>query len=201
MGSAGARGIMAGAMAASLPSKRALGLALPNVLSGVRLGCAVLFPMLAPTGRLALVIIAALSDGLDGLAARTLGHPTWWGGLMDAGGDKVFMITVVVDLTVRGELTWWQALLLLARDLTVIVIVAYMAVTRRWTGFRHLQPGLLGKATTAVLFLAFIGLIGWPAHRITLVLVAVGMTLSALAAGHYGLRLIAAKRDTRDAPT
>lgn len=168
------------------PRGHALGPILPNALSAIRILCAGLFPFATVEGRLALIVIAAISDGLDGLLARALGGATWWGGLFDAGADKVFAVTVVVDLLVRGELAWWQMLLLLARDVVVMLILATAALMRRWDRIKAAAPGMLGKLTTVALFVLLLALVGWPGWTaVTQPLLVVAMSLSVLAGLDY----------------
>ena len=172
-----------------------IAVAVPNALSAARLLCAALFPLCSVPWRVALVLIAAISDGLDGLAARLTGHMTWWGGMIDSASDKVFAATVIIDLIARGHLALWQALLLLTRDMTVVVIVASLAATGRWSKLKQAQAAWLGKVTTAVMFVLFVLLVIWPADTPgVFALVLVCMALSAAAAVDYVVRLLRGRR-------
>ncbi len=146
------------------PSQRArwIALAVPTVLSGARLFLAAAFPFSGSPGRAAIVAGAAVSDGLDGLAARTLRSTTWWGGSLDAVADKFFTLTVLVTFVAEGHLAVWEALFLLARDFAVLAVVLRLAFTRSWAGFRLLRARLPGKITTVCLFLLFFVLSAWP---------------------------------------
>lgn len=166
-----------------------LGYGLPTALSALRLICAAVFPFATVQGRLGLILVAAISDGLDGLLARRLGRATWWGGFLDAGADKVFVATVLIDLLVRGQLAWWQVLLLLMRDLAVVAMLGLGLALRRWDRLKAASAGWLGKLTTGALFVTFLALVGWP-QRTELIepMLAASMTLSVLTAIYYALR-------------
>jgi CDP-diacylglycerol--glycerol-3-phosphate 3-phosphatidyltransferase/cardiolipin synthase len=141
-------------MAGSKPV-RWIALAVPTVLSGARLILAAAFPFSGSPGRAALVAGAAVSDGLDGLAARTLRSTTWWGGCLDAIADKLFTLAVLATFVVEGRLAVWEALLLLARDFAVLAVVLRLAFLRFWAGFRLVRARVLGKITTVCLYLLF----------------------------------------------
>ncbi len=165
--------------------------AVPDLLSVFRLGLAACFPLVHPGWRLAVVAAAALSDWLDGLVARRYATSSFRGGLLDAIADKLFVFTVLVTLTAGGQLAWWQAVLVLGRDLTVAGVAAAAAVKGEWAEFRRMGVRRLGRVTTAAQFLLF----GWVllpwagADRLDPVFVAAASGLSILAAGDYLLRL------------
>jgi phosphatidylglycerophosphate synthase len=127
-------------------------LAVPNALSVLRVALAVLFPLLDTPGRVALVLAATASDGIDGIAARALKATTWWGGILDAACDKVFTFTVLITLTAVGQMPTWQLPPLLLRDLVVIAIFTTVIAQQDWPVLKKLAAALLGKLTTVALF-------------------------------------------------
>jgi phosphatidylglycerophosphate synthase len=125
------------------------------VLTGVRLPLAIAFPFADVGWRLALVIIAGLSDALDGIAARRLRATTWWGALLDASLDKLFTITVLVVLCWDGRLQPWEVGLLLVRDLAVLIAIVCAYLRGQVQRIREAAARPLGKATTVALFVLF----------------------------------------------
>jgi CDP-diacylglycerol--glycerol-3-phosphate 3-phosphatidyltransferase/cardiolipin synthase len=125
----------------------------PNFLTVVRLLLAAAFPFVPAGWRLALVIAAGASDGLDGWAARRLGATSELGRLLDGIADKAFVLSAVVGVVVAGDAPWWAGLLVMSRDVVVGAIAALCALRRAWWASRAMKPRFLGKATTALAFL------------------------------------------------
>jgi len=127
---------------------------LSNVLSLTRLFLALPFAIVmkdgAAEGRLwggAIMILAAVTDKLDGYAARKLGQTSEWGRILDPLADKVAVATVLVVLFILGDLPAWFLILGLVRDLIILVGGLYL---RKKT--RILVPSNeLGKWTVGVI--------------------------------------------------
>lgn len=140
----------------------------PAAFSVLRLVVAAAFPFVAPGMRLALVIIAAASDAVDGFIARRLGATSVAGALLDAIIDKLFALTVLVTLAAGGAVPWWQLPPALARDLVVAGIALNAALRRRWDAFARMRPHGAGKLTTFLQFSWFIALVlpapAWACH-------------------------------------
>ena len=167
-----------------------LGIVLAALLSALRLVLAFMLPFLDRPLQVAAVIVAALSDGLDGITARALGKPTWWGAWLDAMGDKLFALSAFATLLMQGQLAAWQVVVLLSRDLAVGALLIVGLVSRRWAQFKQVRPGILGKATTAMLFMLFLVLLAWPDNLMWhWLLFGVGSAVSIGAALDYLLRL------------
>ncbi|CCH79630.1 putative CDP-diacylglycerol--glycerol-3-phosphate 3-phosphatidyl-transferase 1 [Nostocoides japonicum T1-X7] len=130
-------------------------LTVPNVLSALRLvGVPVfLWAILAHHDALALVLLVAsgVTDYLDGKIARRYGLESRLGQLLDPVADRLYIVSTLVGLGVRGIVPWWLAAVLFARE-------AYMGVVIL-VGRRHGIPALpvhfLGKAATFSLLYAF----------------------------------------------
>ncbi len=136
--------------------------ATPNALTGLRLVLACSFPFLAPGWRLWAVVASAVSDALDGVLARRLDATTWVGALLDGVADKAFTAIVIGTFAAESALAWWQAALLLARDATVVLIYACVAMRRKWGMFRTVAARPAGKLTTVLLFAYMIAALAWP---------------------------------------
>ena len=104
---------------------------------------------------LAILGIAALSDGLDGLVARIFHQESPLGMALDPIADKILMTTASLALSFRGILPWWFTILVISRDVAILATALLISLV---SGYRPFRPSILGKASTAVqvatLFLA-----------------------------------------------
>jgi phosphatidylglycerophosphate synthase len=156
---------------------------LPNTLSLLRLGLGVSFPWLPSSWRLGVVLLALLTDVLDGTSGRLLGVCSDTGRVLDPLADKVFLLAVVLTLMAERLLGVGELLLLGLRDLAVLVGVVGGVLTADWEGFRHGAPTWLGKAATAAQFAFLLVLLTIPQRKgLALPVAAV---LSGLAALQY----------------
>lgn len=94
---------------------------------------------------LALFILAAISDGLDGFIARSRKEKTTLGMVLDPVADKLLLMSAVVTLTILKELPRWFAVILVSRDILLIggAVILYM-----FLGKVAMPPSWLGKITT-----------------------------------------------------
>jgi CDP-diacylglycerol--glycerol-3-phosphate 3-phosphatidyltransferase len=91
---------------------------IPNTLSFLRLPLAVLFMMTeSATMRGAIIVVAAITDGLDGWLARKLRQDSGAGQIVDPVTDKLFVLVALASLVARGNLEPWMIVALLARDI------------------------------------------------------------------------------------
>lgn len=91
---------------------------IPNTLSFLRLPLAMLFMITAdPVMRAVIIILAALTDGLDGWLARRWRQDSGAGQIVDPITDKLFVVVALATLVARGELEPWMVVVLLARDI------------------------------------------------------------------------------------
>jgi len=95
----------------------------------------------------ALLWVAGVSDGLDGLLARLLQQRTVLGQYLDPIADKLLLSTLFVVLTKVGVIPRYVTVLVLSRDLGILLIATLLFVTNTLRDFR---PSLLGKLNTAV---------------------------------------------------
>lgn len=133
--------------------------AIPNALSGSRIVLGLAFPFLSTDGRLAVVIVAALTDALDGLMARWLRAESNAGRLLDPVADKVFVLALVGTLLVEGTLHPFWALGIAIRDIVVLAGLVYTIIRRQWSVGRKMRPSWLGKCTTAAQFAVLLVLV------------------------------------------
>ncbi|MGA8541542.1 MAG: CDP-alcohol phosphatidyltransferase family protein [Terriglobales bacterium] len=94
---------------------------------------------------LALFILAGMSDGLDGLLARTLHQQTLLGQYLDPIADKLLMSTMFLVLSIERMIPWKYTVVVFSRDVSILLIsgVLYMIA-----GLRDFRPSIFGKANT-----------------------------------------------------
>jgi cardiolipin synthase len=97
------------------------------------------------TWALALFVLAGLSDGLDGLLARTLKQQTLLGQYLDPIADKLLLSTMFLVLSILHKIPWKYTVLVFSRDIS---IVAASAVLYAIAGLRDFRPSIFGKANT-----------------------------------------------------
>jgi len=95
----------------------------------------------------ALLWVAGVSDGLDGLLARWLEQKTTLGLYLDPIADKLLMSTLFVVLTHVGAIPRYVTVLVLSRDLGILLIATLLFATNT---LRKFPPSKLGKVNTAV---------------------------------------------------
>jgi cardiolipin synthase (CMP-forming) len=95
----------------------------------------------------ALLWIAGVSDGLDGLLARVLEQRTKLGLYLDPIADKLLLSTLFVVLTHVGAIPRYVTVLVLSRDLGILLISTLLFATNTLRDFR---PSKLGKLNTVV---------------------------------------------------
>ena len=135
-------------------------LTIPNGISVARLAGVPVFLWLVLGPRTAtaddwavgLLIVAGLSDWLDGKIARALNQTSRLGALLDPAADRLYIAATIVALAVRSIIPWWLVAVLAVRELTVGIALATLS---RRTGIKGLQVSLAGKAATLCLLYAF----------------------------------------------
>jgi cardiolipin synthase (CMP-forming) len=123
---------------------------LPNIICLVRL--ALIWPIAIALydGRyglaLALFVLAAISDGLDGYLAKRFNWISELGKFLDPAADKLLLVTVFVESTWLGLVPWWVTAAAVARD---VMIALGALVYRVWFGPLRGRPTIISKINTA----------------------------------------------------
>ncbi len=127
----------------------------PGLLSLLRVPLAMAFPFaVRPEAALAVLVIAGLSDVLDGWYARRFHQVTPTGAVLDPLTDKLFVATVALTLVLRDRLPIYAVLLLATRDLLELPLVAWIAWSARARRVRaeSAAANAPGKLATAFQF-------------------------------------------------
>lgn len=96
---------------------------------------------------LALFVLAGITDGLDGLVARSWKQKTTLGMVLDPVADKVLLASTLVTLTLLKELPRWFTIIVVSRDVLLIggSVILYM-----FLGKIGVPPSWMGKTTTGM---------------------------------------------------
>lgn len=96
---------------------------------------------------LALLVLAGLSDALDGFLARRYGWFTRLGAMLDPMADKLFVVSVFIVFGLKGNLPWWLIVLVIGRDVVIVLgALAYKLVR----GQLEMHPLLISKLNTGL---------------------------------------------------
>jgi cardiolipin synthase len=121
----------------------------PNQITLLRLGFLPIFLILISYEEygwaLVVLVVAGLSDGIDGLLARKLNQRSSLGAYLDPIADKLLLSSSFVILAFKKEIAWWLTIIVLSRD--VLILVVAVVIILIW-GYRPFPPSLLGKLTT-----------------------------------------------------
>ena len=126
-------------------------LTVPNQLTFLRLGFLPFFIISIFYERyswaLLILVLAALTDGMDGLLARSLNQKTSLGAYLDPIADKLLLSSSFVLLALEGQIRWWLTILVLSRDVLILTTAAVILLS---AGYRRFPPSLYGKITTVL---------------------------------------------------
>ena len=136
------------------PSDRVL--TIPNALSFARiLGVPVfLWLLLVPEAdlwALALLVLAGITDWLDGAIARATGQTSRLGSMLDPLADRLYIAATLLGLAVRSIIPWWLVGLLVVRELMLVALIPLL----RRRGLVSLPVTVTGKAATFCLMWGF----------------------------------------------
>jgi cardiolipin synthase (CMP-forming) len=94
---------------------------------------------------LILFVLAGLSDGLDGVLARTLKQQTLLGQYLDPIADKLLLSTMFLVLSILRKVPWKFTVLVFSRDVSILFASAVLFAI---AGLRDFRPSVFGKANT-----------------------------------------------------
>jgi len=108
--------------------------------------------MRMPTLTIIFVVLAALSDFLDGYLARKLKQESSLGKIADPLIDKIFSGASLLGLVIFGYLPWLIFWLFLARDALMILASGVLLIQKK----NLVMETQIGKISTALFFLGLI---------------------------------------------
>lgn len=134
-----------------------------------------------------MLLIAGITDLMDGWISRQLGATSGFGQFFDPIADKTLVLSAVVTALLAGWISWPELLGLAARDVTVLVLCGW-ALCQRWDHWQRLTPRLSGKIATGGQIAALLAVF-WTRQPMP-ALVWTAATLSILSALDYSCRAV-----------
>ena len=104
------------------------------------------------TSALIIFFVAAITDGLDGLMARSLNQKTQLGAILDPMADKLLLVTSFIVLsfpsfTHTAPIPFWLTAVTISRDVFIVLGALVINIV---TGFSRFRPSMPGKINTCV---------------------------------------------------
>jgi CDP-diacylglycerol--glycerol-3-phosphate 3-phosphatidyltransferase len=103
---------------------------------------------------IAIFLVAAASDGIDGYVARRFNQRSRLGVILDPIADKGLLLTAIITLSLSNwtyEFPVWFPVLVITRD---VVIVAGALILHYLNGSVAVKPSWIGKSATALQMVA-----------------------------------------------
>jgi cardiolipin synthase len=122
---------------------------LPNLICIIRL--ALVWPVVAALAQgksllaLALFMVAAVSDGLDGYLAKRFNWTSELGKFLDPMADKLLLMAVFIEAAWLELVPWWITAAAVARD---VMIGLGALIFRVWFGPLRGRPTIVSKVNT-----------------------------------------------------
>lgn len=147
---------------------------------------------------LSTLILAGLTDILDGVIARLANQRTKLGSYLDPLADKLLLTSAFVTLAILHVVPIWAAIAILSRDLIIVAGTLLLYVTETPI---EVVPTVVGKGATLtqLLYLALALLFifrGWDTH-VLMPLLALMLILTTASGLHYVARGIRAYHPDR----
>jgi len=127
---------------------------IPNALTLLRL-IAVPIALVCPSSwRFSLLLIASLSDFLDGFLARRWSVTSKVGSVIDPLADKLFVGVFTYLFWKEGALSFVEIALLFSRDLSLVLFILLSSLMGHW-GRLQVRAFWCGKVATTMQFFIF----------------------------------------------
>lgn len=129
-----------------------------NSLSFIRAPLAFLFLQENTSLRVIAIILAMITDSIDGYLARRSQSVSRFGAILDPTMDKFFVYFAMIVLFLESKICGLEMVAMLSRDFFLCLYGLLMLVTKRWKTvvFRAIR---WGKVTTALQFIVLIGIV------------------------------------------
>lgn len=128
---------------------------IPNLLSLLRLALVPVFLWLLLIGfsgfAFLILVMASITDYLDGYFARRLNQVTRLGALLDPAADRLYIFATLIGLAITQSIPAWLPVVVIARDAILALTIPLLANR----GYGPLPVHFLGKAGTFALLYAF----------------------------------------------
>lgn len=132
----------------------------PNLISAIRV---VIIPLIywslkqsADNLALSLIVIALLSDAMDGYLARKFRWQSDWGLIIDPLADKLFIGSLTVFLVLFREFPMWMALLIVGRDVAIVAVGIFLLTKPMRLVVPSNRTGKLATVFTSIALLSYL---------------------------------------------
>ena len=112
-----------------------------------------------------LTLIAAVSDAVDGIIAKTFNKITVLGGYLDPIADKALLVGTFVALGSQGFLPSWLVILVVFRDFVIVGGALFFQIL---THSLCVKPILLSKFNTVVQLILIVSILGANAFNLNI---------------------------------
>ncbi len=130
-------------------------LTLHNGLSFLRAPLAFLFLIENTSFRILAILLAMLTDSIDGYLARRCKAVSRFGAILDPAMDKFFVFFALTILFFEKKIHLWEGCAMISRDFFLVFFGIYLSLTGHWESYRFTSIRW-GKVTTALQFLVLI---------------------------------------------
>ena len=130
---------------------------LSNSLSLVRAPLALAFLSSSTTLRVIAIILAMITDSIDGYIARRYKFASRFGAILDPAMDKFFVYFALGVLLCESRLETWQVFAMISRDFVLFFFAIYLLAVGALKNYEY-RSIRWGKASTALQFIVLIGL-------------------------------------------
>jgi cardiolipin synthase (CMP-forming) len=164
----------------------------PNQITFLRLGFLPIFLILISYEQyrwgLLVLVVAGLSDGIDGLLARKLNQRSSLGAYLDPIADKLLLSSSFIILAFKKQIAWWLTIIVFSRDVLILMVAVVILFI---SGYQPFPPSIYGKLTTACqIVLVFTVVLGaaYPSLHLAMlirVLIYSATTFSVVSGFHY----------------
>ena len=128
---------------------------LPNLLSFLRVPLALCLFISFPLVRFFSILLAMITDIVDGWVARRYGYTSRIGTIIDPLTDKFFVITAVAIFFYEGALNWQQLLAFFSRDIALLFFSSTLWYVDGWKKFT-IRAFYCGKIVTTLQFITLL---------------------------------------------
>ncbi len=128
-----------------------------NGISFLRAPLALLFTIDNGLLRVVVILLAIITDCLDGYLARRFQYSSQFGAVLDPIMDKFFVYFVLGILLFEKTITPAQLCMIVARDFALFFFAIYLLAAKIWAQFQ-IRSILSGKISTAAQFATLIAL-------------------------------------------
>jgi cardiolipin synthase len=164
---------------------------LPNLLTILRLAAAPVLVLLLKDrhydSALAVIVLAGISDGLDGFIAKRFKAQSALGAVLDPLADKILLVSSFVMLALLDLIPFWLLVAVVFRDL--LIVSGYLAVMLIY-GSVNMQPSAISKLNTVLQIGLVVAVLlheaaGWPPFAVVQVLTAMTLLTTLVSGVHY----------------